>query len=330
MLNLSNKLTENKDPEQSMSNRNERTVSSKIFIWIKELRAPFLTASIIPVLLGTIIAVHAEDSFNAFYFMLTLLAMVLLHSGTNVLNDYYDFVDGADRSSIESTPFSGGSGLLANGSLSPGSVFRYALSLLIIGTVIGLLITYLRGWMIFGFGIMGLISGIFYSASPVKLSARGVGELFVGLNFGPLVVLGSYYVQTQSLTIEPVIASLPIAFLIAAVLYINEYPDYSADKQAGKTNILVRLGKERGVMVYYALMLATYASLLWGVGSGCIPIISLIALATLPLSMKALMVVRNNYNDTEKLLPANALTILIHLITGIILCISYLIDHLFL
>lgn len=299
-------------------------------LWIMELRVPFLTASIIPVFLGTIIAFHSKDTFDAFYFTLTLLAMILLHSGTNVMNDYYDFIDGVDKTGVEPTPFSGGSGLLANGSLSPRSVFHYSLSLLLVGTLLGLIIASQRGWIILGFGIMGLISGIFYSASPIKLASRGVGELFVGLNFGPLVVLGSYYVQTQSLALEPVIASLPIGFLIAAVLYINEYPDYSADKEAGKANILVRLGKERGVMVYFVLMGATYVSILISAGLGFIPLISIIALATLPLTLKAMKIVSSYYDNTEKLLPANGLTILIHMVTGILLCIAYIIGHVFL
>ena len=315
------------DTIQSSQDRHGRKAFGNWKLWVMELRAPFLTASIIPVILGTLIAAHSEDTFDAFYFTLTLLAMILLHSGTNVMNDYYDFIDGVDKTGVEPTPFSGGSGLLANGSLSPRSVLHYSLSLLFVGTMIGLFLTYQRGWIILGFGIMGLISGVFYSASPIKLASRGVGELFVGLNFGPLVVLGCYYVQTQSFALEPVIASLPIGFLIAAVLYINEYPDYNADKQSGKANILVRLGKEKGVMVYFTLMAATYVSIIISAGLGFIPPIAIISLATLPLALKAMKLVRTNYDDTEKLLPANGLTIMIHLVTGILLCIAYIIGH---
>ena len=223
--------------DQLSKNNNPRSFSNKVKLWIKELRAPFLTASIIPVFLGTVVAFHVEDTFNFSFFILTMVAMILLHSGTNVLNDYYDYMDGVDKIDIESTPFSGGSGLLADGSLRPKSVFNYAMSLLLVGCIIGVYIAYERGLIILIFGIMGLISGIFYSAHPVKLINRGVGELFVGINFGPLVVIGSYYVQTQSLAIEPVVASLPMGFLITAVLYINEFPDYSTDKDAWRTNI---------------------------------------------------------------------------------------------
>ncbi len=313
--------------KQASDNKVQRSLLDNLRIWIIELRPPFLTASIIPVLLGTVVALNVADSFDALYFGLTMAGMLFLHSGTNVLNDYYDFIDGVDKPSVEPTPFSGGSGLLANGTLQPKSVFHYSLSLLILGTLIGLYITYQKGWVILLFGIMGLISGVFYSASPIKLANRGVGELFVGLNFGPLVVIGTYYVQTRSFAIEPVIASLPIGFLIAAVLYINEFPDYSADKEAGKANILVRLGKERGVIVYYFLMASTYLSIILGMAFGFVPLISILALATIPLSYKAVMNVRRNYDDVEKLLPANALTILIHLVTGVLLCVAYVADH---
>ena len=93
---------------------------TSLSLWIKELRAPFLTASIIPVLLGTIIAVHDADVFNLFYFILTMMAMIVLHGGTNVLNDYFYYIDGVDQIGIEPTPFSGGSGLLANETGGPG------------------------------------------------------------------------------------------------------------------------------------------------------------------------------------------------------------------
>ncbi len=219
-------------------------------VWIKALRAPFFTASIVPVFLGTTVAYAFNNVFNPAYFILTLIGVVLLHAGGNMLNDYFDYISGADINNETPTPFSGGSRVLVDGLLKPESILQASILSIALGLGIGGFLAYKLGVPIIVLGVFGVLCSIVYSAPPFKLAYRGLGEFIVGLAFGPLIVFGSYYVQTGAVSIAPIFASLPIAFLIAAVLYINEFPDYEADKKAGKNQLVVLLGLKNAVMGY--------------------------------------------------------------------------------
>lgn len=145
----------------------------------------------------------------------------------------------------------------------------------------------------------------------------------VGLNFGPLMVLGAYYVQTQQLSWLPVLAGLPLGFLIAAVLYINEFPDYNADKKVGKKTWVVRLGRQRAVWGFAVIMAAVYISLLIGVLAGKLPMVTMVMAVTLPLAIRAVQLARRYYANSFDLAPANALTITGHLLVGLLLTLAY-------
>ncbi|MFX0056258.1 MAG: prenyltransferase, partial [Candidatus Hermodarchaeota archaeon] len=219
---------------------------SRLKIWMLEMRLPFLTASITPVLLGTAMAWGMHGIFLLDLFLLTLVVGVCLHLGANISNDYFDHISTADDINVEYVrPFTGGSRMIQLGWLSPREVLAGSFVAFGIAAIIGLYLAFTRDMLLLVFGIVGAASGFFYTAPPFRFVSRGFGEVFIGLNFGVLMVLGSYYVQVLVLAWEPVIASLPIAFLITAVLYINEFPDATADEAAGKLTIVVRLGKRR-------------------------------------------------------------------------------------
>lgn len=310
-----------------MSDNQELRSSSKLKIWLAELRAPFFTASIIPVILGALIAFNTHGFFDWFYFLLTLVGMVFLHAGTNVANDYFDYKSGTDNINKEFIrPFSGGSRIIQSGLLSPKSVLTGALIFFLVGSMLGIYLALVRGLMILYIGLIGVISGFFYTAPPFRFAHKGIGELLVGLNFGTLVVIGSYYVQAQIIEIEPIVASLPISFLIAAVLWINEYPDYKADKEAGKWTLVVRIGREKATMFYKWLMYAPYLVVISFVLIGWLPIFALLILLTYPKARLATKIAKQFYNEPQKLVPANGLTLMVHLQTGILLIVAYLIS----
>jgi len=305
--------------------KEKRRFIFKLVIWIKELRAPFFTATIVPVTLGATIAWSSLGMFNASHFVLTLIAALCLHAGTNMTNDYFDFKSGCDIVNKEFvSPFTGGSRLLPEGVLKPRDVHVAALLSFSLASIIGVYLAFDRGWIILLLGVIGILSGYFYTT---QLATRVVGEFFVGLNFGPLVVLGSYYVQAQRLSLEPLVASLPIGFLIANVLWINEIPDYTADKNVGKNTCVVRLGRKRSADVYALIMMAAYASIALGVILKIMPIASLIALTSIPIILKAIGIARKYYDEPPKLIFANANTIKIHALTGLLLIIGYLIHR---
>lgn len=306
-------------------------MTKKLLLYIEELRAPFFTATIIPVVLGTLIAWAKDNIFHPGYFLLTLFGVVFLHAGTNVINDYFDHKSGNDKANTEFVrPFTGGSRLIQKGLLTPRSVLITALIFFLLGSLIGIYLTYQRGITVLILGLIGVFSGYFYSAPPFRLANRGIGEVVVGINFGVLVVLGAYFIQTQRLDWEPVTASLPVALLVAAILYINEFPDYRADKVVGKNNLVVRLGKEKAVVGFIMLLWATYLSIVLAVVFNVITPFALLGLLTFPLALKTMKVARNNYNNISNLVPANAGTIINHLATGILMCLAYVLQKLFL
>jgi 1,4-dihydroxy-2-naphthoate octaprenyltransferase len=299
----------------------------KLHIWLEEVRAPFFTATIVPVVLGTAIAWVRTGAFHGGTFLLTLLAGLCLHAGTNVINDYFDHLSGNDEINVEFVrPFTGGSRMIQKGLLQPQEVLRGALAFFALGSLIGLYLTYARGPVVLILGLIGLFSGFFYTAPPVYLARWGIGELIVGANFGLLMTLGSYYVQTLTLAWEPVVASVPVTLLIAGVLYINEFQDAPADQAVGKTHLVVRLGRRRAVIGYEVIMTATYLSIILGVLARLISPFALLGLLTLPMALKAVRTARIYHDEYLKLAPANASTVMTHMLTGFLLSVGYLVD----
>jgi 1,4-dihydroxy-2-naphthoate octaprenyltransferase len=301
---------------------------AKVIIWIKELRAPFFTATIVPIILGAVMAWYEFKVFNVMRFILTLIAALCLNAGTNMINDYFDYKSGCDLHPVYQkfwAPFFGGSRLLPLGMLKSRDVYIAGLLSFGLGGALGIFLALEAGWIIILLGVIGFISGYFY---VTHLSTLGIGEFFVFLNLGPLMVIGSYYVQVQTFAIEPIAASIPIGVLIANVLLVNEIPDYIADRSVGKNTLVVRLGRKRAADLYAILMGVAYASLVVGVGARLMPVYSLMALATLPMALKSIKVVRKHHEEPPKMVSANVGSILVHLITGLLLVASYALNGL--
>ncbi len=279
---------------------------------------------LIPVFLGTAVAWSLFRVFNVTYFVLSLIGAVCVNAGTNLANDYFDYKSGCDLVDTDfSSPFSGGSGLLPKGVLDPRKVYIASLVSFVLAGLIGMFLAVTRGWIILVLGLIGVFSGYFYTT---QLAPRGIGEFVVGLNCGPLVVIGSYYAQTRTIGLDPIVASIPIGILILAVLWINEIPDYYADAKAGKKTLVTRIGRKRAADAYSLLMFSTYAVILVAVSLSLMPVLSLLSFLTAPLTIKAVYVARRRYGDSRKLIPANASTVLVHLSVGLLLCIAYIIS----
>lgn len=292
---------------------------------VKELRVEFLTGSVFPVLLGTAIAHYRYGVFDGTAFVLTLAGVALIHLGANVSNDYFDHLSGNDEANRNFVrPFTGGSRLIQEGALTPRQVAAIAIVLIAAAVACGLALASTRGPGVLALGAIGVASGVFYVAPPVRLAARGLGELFIGLNFGVLATMGACWVQTGAMSLESFVASLPLAVLIAAVVYINEFQDSEADAAAGKRTLVVRMGLERASRAFTWLMLSTYVPVIAGAATGLMPPHTLIALATAPLALRAAAVARRRYASPRELAPANAFTIMTHAATGVLLVAGYL------
>jgi 1,4-dihydroxy-2-naphthoate octaprenyltransferase len=300
---------------------------SKIKTWLVEVRAPFFTATIVPILLGATIAWARTGTFHWGLFLLTILGGLLLHTGTNVANDYFDHRSGTDDMNVEFVrPFTGGSRMIQSGLLTPREVISGALAAFALACLVGLYLAYVRGPLIIALGLFGIFSGFFYTAPPFNLVSKGIGEFFIGLNFGVLMTLGSFFVQTGYLSWEPVVAAIPVGLLIAGVLYINEFQDAPADGAVGKDHLVVRLGRKKAALGYLALLVTTYTVIVLAVLLRITSPFTLVALVTIPVAIRAVGVARAHYDEYLKLVPANAATVFIHLLTGLLLSAGYLLD----
>ncbi len=275
-------------------------------------------ASTIPMAVGASIAYSHLGSFSWYWFLVGVAAIYLLEIGKNAINEYIDYLSGVDRfvTPDKRTPFSGGKKTIIDGKLTLKENLVIGVVTVLAGSLLGLYVVFFREFSVLWIGLAGVFFALFYSLPPFKFSYRGLGEAVVGLTFGPLITTGAYLVQANTISAEVIIASLPLGFIIANVLWINQYPDYEADLKGRKLNGVVRLGREKGVVVYAALFGAAYLFLL--------PLILisgnslwLLALISIPLAVRSVKVARRHFDDIPRLTEANAKTIQIYQLTGL-------------
>ncbi|OQX90868.1 MAG: 1,4-dihydroxy-2-naphthoate octaprenyltransferase [Candidatus Coatesbacteria bacterium 4484_99] len=293
--------------------------------WIKAIRAPFFTASLVPVVVGTSLAYLHTGTVNLVYALLCLTGLISLHASVNLLNDYGDHITGNDWYNKNISPFNAGSRSIQNGELTPREVLIGGIITLILGSLAGLYLNYVsHGNVILILGLIGVFSVLFYTLGPLRLGYRGVGELMVGVNFGILSVLGAYYLQANKITLPAILAGIPVALLITAVLYINEFPDHYADKMADKRTLIVILGPDKARVGFYIIIIGTYVSIFLPAILGEFTTLSLISLITIPLAIKITLHLRRYYDKFPDIIPANARTVQLHLITGLLLGLSFI------
>ena len=299
--------------------------TTKIFCWMVIMRLPFLSATIVPILLGTAVA-SRYTNIDWFYFALTMLGGSLLHIGTNTSNDYFDHTSGTDEANYNyMVPFSGGSRSIQMGLISSKGMLYLSIITFSLSGLAGIPLIMKAGINILYLGFIGFLSGFFYTAPPFRFSSRkGIGELLIGLNFGPLMVVGSFLVQTNgeiTHAFEAVLAGIPIGFLVAAIVYVNQFPDHDGDKATGKNNLVVVFGPERARIGYVLLVVGAFISIIVTALNGTFPMLSLMALVTSVFSIYTIKTLYKHY-DNRLLQPANAGTIALHFITGVFFCIG--------
>ncbi len=291
-------------------------------IWIKELRAPFLLLPTIFVPLAVAIA-WTHGSLDTLTAILTLAGVVSLHASVNVLNDYFDFRRGLDLATTP-TPFSGGSTVLPAKELTPNSVLYAGVLFLGIGLAIGSYFIYRFAFNPILIGIVGIAALSAVAYSPL-ISRWGAGELLAGLNFGPLLILGAYFVQTGRIDLEPIIVGTSLGVLVGCILYINEFPDTDADEQTGRRQLVVRWGKVKAASRFKVLVATAYLVLVIGVVGGFLTPFALMSLIALPKAWTATKILSRNYDKIGELIPGMASMVLATLWTGVLLFLGYLI-----
>tara|TARA_S200000501_G_scaffold379008_1_gene446250 strand:+ start:64175 stop:65458 length:1284 start_codon:yes stop_codon:yes gene_type:complete len=294
---------------------------TQIFTWVVIMRLPFLSATIMPILVGAAVAKFMGHGVDWSWLGLTLLGGSLLHIGTNTSNDYFDYLSGTDNLNYNysNKGLNGGSRGIQMGLISPIGVRNLTIVIFALSILVGIPLIQKAGMPVLWLGLIGFLSGLFYTAPPFRFSSRkGLGELLIGLNFGPLMVAGSTLVQTGQLLPEAFLAGIPLGFLIAAVVYINEFPDHDSDKATGKNTLIVVFGPEKARVGYVALVSGAFLSIVLLVLNGTFPSLILIALLASYFGLTSIQTLYKYYNN-RLLEPANWGTIIMHSLTGLLL-----------
>jgi len=297
---------------------------TQIFTWVVIMRLPFLSATIMPILVGAAVAKFMGYAVDWSWLGLTLLGGSLLHIGTNTSNDYFDYLSGTDNLNYNysNKGLNGGSRGIQMGLISPKGVRNLAIVVFGLSMLVGIPLIQKAGTPVLWLGLIGFLSGLFYTAPPFRFSSRkGLGELLIGLNFGPLMVAGSTLIQTEQLLPEAFLAGIPLGFLIAAVVYINEFPDHDSDKATGKNTLIVVFGPEKARVGYVALVSGAFLSIILLVLNGTFPSLILMTFLASYFGFTSIQTLYKYYNS-RLLEPANWGTIIMHSVTGLLLFIG--------
>jgi 1,4-dihydroxy-2-naphthoate octaprenyltransferase len=292
---------------------------------LRTTRLPFLTATLVPVLLGLAIAAR-HGPFDWLAAVLVIIGGSLAHLATNVTNDIFDTLSGADEANVNPTQFSGGSRVVHYDLVTMPQLVALAVVLYAGAILVGLALLTIRPSLeLLLIGVAGVVIGLAYTAPPLKLVYRGLGEIAVAAGFGPIMLLGAYVAQTGHLAWEPLVASLPVAILIALILYVNEIPDRRGDAAAGKRTLVVRLSQVAVERLYLGAGLVAFALVVAGVAGGVMPWPTLIALAALPLVFQVSRGIHQFYDSPYGLMAFMGTNVKLHLYTGLLLLAGYLV-----
>jgi len=242
------------------SSRARAPLRERLVLWVRLCRPKFHLVGVLPFILGNVLALSYGHLVNWMVMVLGSLAVVLLMLVTYLLGEYFDYE--VDSLNVEFNSFSGGTRVLQTGKISKRAVLVVALLLIVPIVAIGLILQfhYRCGPLTIFLGVFGLCAGVFYSAKPVQWAYHGLGELFIAICYGWLTVNTGYYLQTGQFDFPGTLVSIPIMSSVAAVIIINEFPDYNADRTAGKRNLVVSLGKATSGAIYQILLLITLLS----------------------------------------------------------------------
>jgi 1,4-dihydroxy-2-naphthoate polyprenyltransferase len=290
-----------------------------VFLWSRAIRIKFLLASVIAVTNGIAISYWKTDYIDFGYALLTFFGVLCLHISVDLLNDYSDFKRGIDTNT-KRTKYSGGTGVIPENLIDSRLIYCAGIIFLIMGGLTGFYFVTTKGIIILILLSFAIISIYFYSTNIVN---AGLGELFVAIK-GCMVVLGSYYIQSDTIELTSVYVGVIIGLLSALVLLVTSFPDYEADKKSGRRTLIIVIGKQNSVKLFILIIGITYAMIIGGSIFKVLPIFSTIALLSIPFAVKAVHNLRR-FNDSGELVSSMANSIIYSRVCGILLAISFVI-----
>ena len=285
--------------------------------WITAIRPPTLPAAVVPVLAGTAAASGIEDSFRLAVFIATLAAAVLIQIGTNFANDVFDFEHGADTADRLGPPRVTQLGLISPERVRLGTVVAFGGA-----AAIGVYLIFVGGWPILVIGLLSIVAGIAYTGGPWPLGYHGLGDVAVFAFFGMTAVVGTYYLQADTVSATAVVVAVPVGLLVTAILVVNNLRDLETDQRAGKRTLAVRIGEQATRLQYAALVLGPdlLVPMLWVMDAGAWVLLPYLSL---PI---ALMLVRAVLSGTSGRSLNDVLkrTALLHFAFGALLALGLL------
>jgi len=302
-------------------------IMASVSLWWRAVRPFSFTVSIIPPIMGGIVALieNPDLPFSLLRFALTAVGCVVAHAGANLLSDYYDF-----RARVDRKGTFGSSGLLVERTMSPREIFMGAWIALVAAALIGAYLVFVipEGLFLVWLILIGAVLGIFYTAGPVEFKYRALGDVAVFVSFGPAMVLGAYYVQAHRFSWNPVLYGLPIALLVDAILHGNNLRDIENDRAVGIKTVPILIGEEGAKLMYYGLVFGAYVLTCILILVAALPAFSLITLLSLPMAIKlANMVRRKKEVPLGQFAVIDAATAQLHLAFGLLTIIGLLLHY---
>jgi 1,4-dihydroxy-2-naphthoate octaprenyltransferase len=288
-----------------------------ISAWYRAARPRTLTATYVPLGLAAVIAFE-HGVFDLPAFILSLIGALLLQISANLINEYFDYRRGADTHKV-----AGQGMIIKNQVLTPRSVLIGAIVTLVGGALIGLYLLTQSGPLLLWIGLGGVLVVVTYTAGPFPLAYNGLGEIAVFIFMGPLMVLGAYYVMAKQADLVPVLAGIPIGFMVAAILHANNLRDLEADRAVNKHTLAVRLGRSGARAEYVFLVGGSYVAVGLMILAGIMPWTTLIVLVTAPEAYRLIQMFLT-HEDPQVLHPAQGRTARLHGQFGLWLVVGWL------
>ena len=272
----------------------------------------FFFAGLLPYFLGQAIAFNVQGELNWFHFCWGFTGIFLILVAVELFNEYFDAKEGSDRIFAQQQPE------------IPNWYFKAGILALGLAFIIGLYLTLQIGWPVLLFSFLGFLGAYFYVGPPIRWAYRGFGEIVIGLCYGPLMVLGSYYIQTQKVDFVPLFVSVISGLSVFCLAVLNEIPDYYQDMLVGKLNLVVRFGKQRAILLLKSGFAGVFALLVLGVVLKTIPVLAIVAVTTLPWILKSIKSAEKSCDNPKAFLFVVNTIVVTHIVITLSLGISFL------
>ncbi|GEN32400.1 1,4-dihydroxy-2-naphthoate octaprenyltransferase [Cerasibacillus quisquiliarum] len=294
---------------------------SGFHVWWRLLRPHTLTASFIPVFIGSMAAL-LEKPLHIGLFLAMLIASILIQSATNMFNEYYDYVRGLDHEGSV-----GIGGTIVRDGVAPKTILNLAFTFFGIAILLGIYISYASSWWVAVIGAVGMFIGYLYTGGPIPIAYTPFGELFSGVLMGTVIIGISYYIQTLTITIDIIYISIPVAIFIGAILMANNIRDLDNDKESGRNTLAIILGRKQAIQFLGFLFLIAYSLTAIFIINGVLPKWSVITFLSM---FKAFDVIKKFQGKSEpiEMMPAMIATSKTNTIYGFLLGLSLLLEKL--